>query len=213
MLRLKNLANKYQKRTCRPVYANTQATPYAASLDSSFRTSAGALQLPKVGAGTAYGNPTGYTRATSAAYTLNSTGSLCPGLVVVKVNNSEGITIANGQTGAAERPFGLLANFVGGDLDEGFSGDSLQNEVGVWRGPDSVFEILAPAYDATSMPTTASGAAGTPLYAQTDGRLGITQPITGQAATTGKGPESTNTQVVAYLVKAESNRILVDLAV
>ena len=32
MLRLKNLANKYQKRTCRPLYANTQATPYAATL-------------------------------------------------------------------------------------------------------------------------------------------------------------------------------------
>ena len=36
MLRLKNLANKYQKRTCRPLYANTQATPYAANLDTSF---------------------------------------------------------------------------------------------------------------------------------------------------------------------------------
>jgi hypothetical protein len=63
------------------------------------------------------------------------------------------------------------------------------------------------------MPTSQSGAAGSPLYAQTDGRLGLTQPVTGQAATTGKGPESTNTQVVAYLIKAETNRILVDLAV
>ena len=214
MLRLKNLANKYQKRTCRPVYANTQATPYAASLDpAASRTSTGALRLPKIGAGNAYGNPAGYTRATSDAFTVGTTGSLCPGLVVVKAANSEYVTIANGQVGANERPFGLLANFVGGDLDEGFSGDSLQNEVGVWRGPDAVFEILAPAFDPTSMPTSQSGAAGAPLYAQTDGRLGLTQPVTGQAATTGKGPESTNTQVVAYLIKAETNRILVDLAV
>jgi hypothetical protein len=28
MLRLKNLSNKYQKRLIRPIYAQTQATPY-----------------------------------------------------------------------------------------------------------------------------------------------------------------------------------------
>jgi len=221
MLRLKNLANKYQKRTCRPVYANTQATPFAATLDATaFRSSTGTLQIGSgsagastAGSGGTYGNPAGVTRTTSSPYTLGTTGSLCPGLVVVKSANSEGVSIANGKAGGSERPFGLLANFVGGELDEGFSGDSLQNEVGVWRGPDSVFEILAPAYDATNMPTSSSGVAGTPLYAQRDGRLGIAQPVTGNAATTGFGPESTNTQVVAYLVKAEANRIIVDLAV
>jgi len=201
MLRLKNLANKYQKRTCRPVYANTQATPFAASLDDSFRSS-GALVLPKNSSGTAGAgnNPSAVTRTADA---FTSKNSLVPGLVLVKVAGSEKVTVAAGLAGTAERPFGLLANFVGGDLDEGFSGDSLQNEVGVWRGPDAVFEILAPAYDDTNMASTLTTNAGTatatPLYAQADGRLGISS---GSSRT-----------VVAYLLKQETNRILVDLAV
>jgi len=164
MLRLKNLANKYQKRTCRPLYANTQATPYAARLHSGFRATDGSLQLPttSVAAGAA---------AARAKDAFTYKGSLVPGLVLVRAKDtttgvlSEQVTVATGAEN--EVPFGLLANFVGGDLDEGFSGDSLQNQVGVWRGPDAVFEILSPAFDSdgtgsssTSVTTTAIGAAG-----------------------------------------------------
>lgn len=184
MLRLKNLANKYQKRTCRPLYANTQATPYAANLDASFRDSGGALDLP------------------SGAFKYK--GSLVPGTVVTRVPNTEGVLVATGDSAANEKPFGLLANFVGGDLDEGFSGDSLQNSVGVWRGPDAVFEILAPAFDDTGLDAAISGANAPGgeilLYAAADGRLTV--------------DENSNRAPVARLVeKASSSRIIVDLIV
>ena len=192
MLRLKNLSNKYQKRTCRPIYAQTQATPYAATLyttsdgSKGFRDASGNIQ--------SLTSSTDVVSRGATAFQKNS--SYLPGMVVAKYTGSEDITIASGFT--SERPFGLLANFVGGDFDEGFSGDRLQNEVGVWRGPDSVFEILAPAYD-PAVVASATVTAGTALYAGTDGRLGITQ--------NNSGP------VVAYLLKKETNRILVDLAI
>lgn len=195
MLRLKNLANKYQKRTCRPLYANTQATPYAATLASTFRATDGSLQLPQSGDTTPLG-----TR-TAAAYTSKS--SLLPGMVAVRVTGTDTVGIATG-IDVAEKPFGLLANFVGGDLDEGFSGDSLQNSVGVWRGPDAVFEILAPAFDDTGLAAAVSGAtAGTDvlLYAGTDGRLKyIASP-------------SAKLPVARLIERVNSGRIVVDLIV
>jgi len=202
MLRLKNLSNKYQKRTCRPVYANTQATPYAATLHSTFRNAQGNIQLLNSSTDT-------LTSRGTAAYRKND--SYLPGMVVVKRSGTEEITIASRATSgsspdlvSAERPFGLLANFVGGDFDEGFNGDRLQNEVGVWRGPDSVFEILAPAYnDAITASSTVT--AGTPLYAGADGRL---TSVAGSGTAGGTGQT-----VVAYLIKKETNRILVDLAI
>jgi hypothetical protein len=171
MLRLKNLSNKYQKRLIRPLYANTQATPYAATLDSTFRNADGTIHLPQSGDTTPFTGP-----RTAAAYTLNN--SLVPGIVMVR-SSGEAVGVADG-TATAQQPFGLLANFIGGDFDEGFSGDSLQNEVGVWRGPDSVFEILAPGFQdaaagGTQALTTAISAAtvGIPvlLFAGPDGRL------------------------------------------
>jgi hypothetical protein len=196
MLRLKNLSNKYQKRTCRPVYAQTQATPYAASLHSSLRdsTTGSIVQLT-------YSIDANRTN-TDAGKAYQSNNSYLPGMVVTRIGNSEDVTIAYGNS--TERPFGLLANFVGGDFDEGFNGDRLQNEVGVWRGPDSVFEILSPAYGtitplATDVTGNSNSGKGTPLYAGTDGRL---------TSATGQG----NT-IIAYLVKKEANRILVDLAI
>jgi hypothetical protein len=60
MLRVTRLANKYQKRLIRPIYAQTQATPYATTLDdqtltgpnaetgrTSFKNSDGSRYLPK----------------------------------------------------------------------------------------------------------------------------------------------------------------------
>lgn len=186
MLRLKNLSNKYQKRTCRPLYAQTQATPYAATLytksdgTAGFRSAAGALQLP------------------SGTETVTGSGTLYPGIVMARLKGSEQVTVATGGTG--EQPFGLLANFVGGDLDEGFSGDSLQNSVGVWRGQDSVFEILAPAF-ASGVVLASDGTTGqTLLYPDTKGRLTTNTSTAGVA--------------VARLIEVVgSSRIIVDLAI
>ena len=193
MLRLKNLANKYQKRTCRPLYANTQATPYAAQLSDSYRSS-GAIALP------------------AAAYKLQN--GLVPGMVVTRLKGTEQVAVSTSATDATEYPFGLLANFVGGDLDEGFSGDSLQNSVGVWRGPDSVFEILAPAFDDSGAGTTngqsltaliATAGVGTELllYGGADGRLvSITS-----------GNVGTRVPVARLIERTSASRIIVDLKV
>lgn len=214
MLRLKNLANKYQKRTCRPLYANTQATPYAATLHvdtagtNGFRTATGALRVP----------PKINGSAVSAQYVTDNGGSLFPGTVLARVKGTEQVTIATGAD--YEQPFGLLANFVGGQFDEGFEGDSLQNQVGVWRGPDAVFEVLAPAFGDITIAdgisagtkttnernTNYSATGGNLLWAGTDGRL--TNVL---ANTTGN---SANVVPVARLVElVGTSRIVVDLIV
>lgn len=217
MLRLKNLANKYQKRTCRPLYANTQATPYAASLyvtDSrsyGFRDTDGSLVVPPYNSAP--------TKLSSATYK----GGLVPGTVLVRVKGTEQVTVATGAAG--EKPFGLLANFVGGQLDEGFEGDSLQNQVGVWRGPDSVFELLAPAFGTVTVTASTTGASDSVLlYAGADGLLTTTPPNTTSASTEGptiaaiSGGAVTQQTVgslpVARLIeKTGSSRIVVDLLV
>lgn len=189
MLRVKNLTNQYQKRTIRPLYAQSQATPYAAVLDPSFRNTDGSFRAPLA----ADAAPL----ARSAAPALIQ-GGLLPGSVMAK-GAGEGMVLHNGAT--AVRAFGLLANFVGGTMDE--LGD--ENSIGVWRGPDSVWEILAPAFDDTGL--AAAYAAATPgnpvrLYGGTDGRL---------TATAGAKVEA---DVVALLVERSSaNKIVIDLKV
>jgi len=179
MLRIRNLRNKYQKRLIRPLYAQTQATPYAAVLDDSFRdVGTNAYVLP------------------SGAFTY--LGGLVPGTVMV--NRGEKVTVATGADVAGIQAFGLLANFVGGELDD--LGD--ENYVGVWRGPDSVFEILAPGFNDTGL--SAAWDASTqgvpvPLSAGADGRLRYNNP-------------QGNRQTVAYLIeRPNANRIVVDLKV
>lgn len=197
MLRVKNLSNKYQKRLIRPEYAQTQATPYAVTLDDSFRTSDGSIRLPKSGDndGSEPG-PAGFATRTADAHTTKN--SLTSGLVAVRTEG-EKITIATGAN-AAEQPFGLLANFVGGDLDD--VGD--ENQVGVWRGPDSTYTLLAEAFDDDGLAAAFAAAdAGTPvlLHAKPDGRLGyISSPG--------------NRVAVARLIdRPSASRIVVDLLV
>ena len=193
MLRPTKISNVHQKRLIRPAYAATQATPYAAYLDPSLRNSDKSFRKPLAADTTGGGYP--LTRSADA-YTLK--GGLVPGTVVVKTA-AEGVAVANGAN-AAIKPFGLLANFVGGELDDLGSYDY----VGVWRGPDSVFELLAPAFDDTGLAAAYSSAtAGNPvkLYAQADGRLGASSP--GGSAI-----------VVAELVERISqSRIKIDLKV
>lgn len=187
MLRIRNLRNKYQKRLIRPLYAQTQATPYAAVLDDTFRDASGNFQF------------------TGASFKYKS--GLVPGTVMI--NRGDKVTVATGANpsaaGGPPYAFGLLANFVGGDLDD--LGD--ENYVGVWRGPDSVYEILAPGFDDTGL--SAAWDASTqgvpvPLYAGADGRLTQATNISGGVAG--------NRQVVAQLIeRPNASRIVVDLKV
>ena len=192
MLRLKNLSNKYQKRLIRPEYAQTQGTPYAVSLDDTFRNSDGSIKLPQSGDTTPLG-----TR-TAAAHTTK--GSLTAGLVAVRTLG-EKIGIATGVNSGAEVPFGLLANFVGGELDD--IGD--ENQVGVWRGVGSTYTVLAPAFDDTGL-AAAFAAAGTgnpvKLYALADGRLGYVA-----------SPNAARVPVARLIDRPSASRIVVDLLV
>lgn len=136
MLRLTNLSNKYQRRTLRVLYGNTQAYPYDAQLDPSFDRTQGALA--------------GANAITGAK------AAILPGLVAVK-KTAETVTVS-GTWATSQRPFGLFANFVGGDLSD-IPSDF--DRVGVWRGVGSVYEILAPAFDDTNLATETGGEVGT----------------------------------------------------
>jgi len=185
MLRVKNLSNAFQKRTIRPLYAQTQATPYAATLDASIGTGAsfrapasgdtaqGTLAAGQVNAG----QKTPFARTAAAA--LIKGDGLMPGTVMVRVTGdivavgTGSSAVLGSTTTGKEQPFGLLANFVGGQMDELGS----ENTVGVWRGPDSTFELLAPAFDTTAITVAAFTAANTgapiALVCGTDGLLTI----------------------------------------
>ena len=197
MLRVKNLSNKYQKRLIRPEYAQTQATPYAVTLDDSFRDSDGSLLLPLSGDNDGVQNGVdGFATRTAAAHTTK--GSLTSGLVAVRTVG-EKITIATGAD-VAEQPFGLLANFVGGDLDD--VGD--ENQVGVWRGPDSTYTLLAPAFDDDGLAAAFDAAdAGIPvlLHAKPDGRLGYLDT------------PGSRVPVARLIGRPSASRIVVDLLV
>lgn len=129
MLRLQNLGNVNRRRTLRALYAQTQAYPYAATLDSNFDRTAT--------------NP--FDDAAHAGK-----AAIWPGMVAVKTvgenvgpNSDAFVGSPSGGNYDARRPFGLFANFVGGELDE----IGTRSEVGVWRGTGSVFEILAPVFN------------------------------------------------------------------
>jgi hypothetical protein len=178
MLRLRFLSNKFQKRLIRPLYGQTQAYPYAATLDPTFRATDGSLKFPTTANDTA---------RTADAFSLKS--GLVPGTVMILSAGAasaptDSVKVANGFTD--EQPFGILANFVGGDLDE--LGD--ENSVGVWRGPDGVFELLAPCFNPTGLVTAwttrATPGAKVPLFVGSDGRLTVTaRTVNSAAATTG----------------------------
>ena len=135
MLRLTNLANKYQRRTLRVLYGQTQGYPYDVQLSSAFDRAAGALS--------------GGTAITGAK------AAILPGLVATKLAG-EVVTVAGATD--TERSFGLFANFVGGEMTD-IPSDF--DRVGVWRGIGSVYEILAPAFDDTGLSTAAAAEDGT----------------------------------------------------
>lgn len=196
MLRLTNLSNKYQKRTLRVLYGQTQAYPYAAVLHSSFRDVDGSITM----AGTTIAGATNPVRTTAAAAFLYK-GGLVPGTVMTLVPGTDAAKVAVGQDGlASERPFGLLANFVGGQLDE--CGD--EDEIGIWRsGQGGVMEILAPAFGPVTMTGSSNSGDVTPLYCGPDGRL------TSAAPTLPAG----GVVVANCLAKVGAARIVVDLKV
>ena len=176
-----------QKRLIRPLYAQTQGFPYACSLDSSLRNTDGSIRLP-------LSTDTVPVARSAAAYTYQ--GSLIPGLVMFKTVG-EAVAVHNGGTAQI---FGLLGQWVGGTFDN----VGQTNQVGCWMGVDSVFELLAPAWNDSTVSAAVASAGATgaqvALYPGTDGRLTSTQP--GSAL------------VVAYVMdRPSSARLVIKLAI
>lgn len=184
MQRLRSLNEIYQKRLIRPEYAQHQATPYSVGIDATLFNTDGSFKIPLSGDTTPLSTRTA-AAATLVGQSLNTAGagSLLPGLVMVKTVG-EFVGVATGVAGSslavAEQPFGLLANWVGGDFDDIGPQNVGAGTIGVWRGPDSTYTLLAPAFNdggtggAQSLSSLLSGA--TPgqallLYAGADGRL------------------------------------------
>lgn len=177
-----------QKRLLRVVEGQTQATPFAGSIDPSLRNTTGGIRIPLntdkeavVAAGAAAASPftrkeaeAGETKGT--AYTLE--GSLVPGLCLVKTVG-EYFAVAAGS--AEEHVFGLLGQWVGGTFDN----IKQSNQISAWQGPDSVYDLIAPAFNpfelATKVATENLKGAPVYLFSGFDGRL-----VVESAATSGK---------------------------
>jgi hypothetical protein len=187
VLRARYVGNNFQKRTIRVLQGNWTATPFSTILDPSL-----------LGSGS--NDPDLYTdlyNIPANVYTLQ--GSILPGTVMARGANGNGsVVVASGVGGgqpAAYQAFGLLNNFVGGTFDE-LWGDPF---VSVWQGPDSVYQILYPAFNSTGLSaafTAAPIGQPVPLYAGPDGRLACSTAFAG-----GVGSQ----QVVAYLLDYPSN--------
>ena len=183
MLRLTNLANKYQRRTLRPLYAQTQAYPYDAILSSAFvRT-------------------TMFDSDTPAA--VASKAAIMPGLVASKLVG-EIVTLSGAWT-ASERAFGLFANFVGGELSD-IPSDF--DKIGVWRGAGGVFEILAPVFSDANAPATLAAAedatAAKEVYMNSNAKGQL------EAAAAGANVINTTAKLISSL---SANAIIVELLV
>ncbi|MFD7835611.1 hypothetical protein [Streptomyces sp. NPDC059761] len=150
-------ANAHIKRTLRPTYAWTQATPKSVFLDPAWDRSI----------------------------------KIYPGMVMMRTAGEQ-VTLIGG----SGIPYGLAADYVGGDdfdplLDVGL------NSTAVWvMGSDAEFEILAPAFDDTLTWTDPGTGAEVLVHAQTTG------------ASRGKlvpaGTANASSQPVARLLKVNS---------
>lgn len=139
------LQKAYIKRTIRPLYGWTQATPVSGFLDPNWDRSVPiwpGMVMMKTGGGTIAGQyPTAVTNGGSNFTLINGTGY----------------------------PFGLVGNYIGGDgidelLDQGI------NALAVWvLSDDAEFEILAPAFDNTLTWTDPGDGTVGLVYASTAG--------------------------------------------
>lgn len=185
-----------QKRLIRPAYAQTQGFPYAAYLDPSLRNSDNSIRVPQA----TDTSPTYPLTRSAAAFTYEN--SLVPGTVMVK-NSGEYACIANGASGV--QPMGLLGQWIGGIFD----GVGQLSQISVWMGPDSAYDLLAPAWNDTGLAAkiAASGAGSQVLlYAGTDGRLSLLTTDGGTAATG-------STPVARVIQRVSAARLTVQLII
>ena len=135
------LANDYIKRTIRPLYSWTQATPKPAFLDPNW------TRAVPIWPGMGF---------------LRTGGDLVSlvGTTTAQMGSNKTMTVT---VGGVQPVYGLGALYVGGDgVDELLYAGI--NAFAVWvLAPDAEFEILAPAFDPTSTWTDPTGGTGSQL--------------------------------------------------
>jgi hypothetical protein len=171
------LSNDYVKRTIRPLYSWTQATPKACFLDPNWQRSVPIW--PGMG----------FVRTGGDLVTLAGANSVQMNSATM-VGSAHSGNAGSDVTALAVPVYGLGALYVGGDgIDELlFAGI---NTFAVWvLGPDAEFEILAPAFDATQSWTDPTDGSGAALVAvSTAGtNQGMLVPSTGAGSTTTTSP-------------------------
>lgn len=180
-----SLPLNYIKRTFRPLYGWTQATPKSGFLDPSWNRSVAIFPGMVV------------TKTTGNNYTL--------------AGFSTGTTVAT----STDKPAGFIAQFVGGNgvdelLEAGINAIAVWE-----LGPDAEFEVLAPAFDPTLTWTESAGTdtligvsvgqgtAGVAAYNQ--GQLvPWTSATAGTAQTGGGGNYVVSQNPIARLIQIES---------
>jgi hypothetical protein len=187
------LSNSYIKRTIRPLYTWTQATPKPVFLDPNWTRSVPIW--PGMGFVRTGGDLV--TLAGSNAAQMNSAYTM-----IGTAGTSSNGSFTAGTTALGSVPiYGLGALYVGGDgIDELLYAGI--NAFAVWvMGPDAEFEILAPAFDPTSSwidpPPTSFG--GSSVYGGGAGFVGVAlQNASGANDTTHLGTATLQGQLVPW---------------
>lgn len=173
------LSNDYIKRTIRPLFAWTQATPKPVFLDPNW------TRAVPIWPGMGFMRTGGDLVTLAGACDAQMNGTSMYGTSGTS-NNGSYYT-------AAEAPiYGLGALYVGGDgIDELLYAGI--NAFAVWvLGPDAEFEILAPAFDSTATWTDPTDGSGSQL-------IGVAmQGYTGAQATTSMGTGCLQGQLVPW---------------
>jgi hypothetical protein len=192
------ISRSYIKRTIRPLYGWTQATPKSGYLDPAWNRS-----VP-IWPGMAFMRTSGASGYTGPYQTFGATSG-GPNYTLL---NNVGV------------PAGLVGNYIGGEgIDELL--DTGVSALAVWvLDPDAEFEILAPAFDANLTWTDPGNGTDALVYARTanlGGAVGLnglggaiaggsytgTYGLQGQLVTAADANKST--QPVARLVAVNSN--------
>jgi hypothetical protein len=178
------LSNDYVKRTIRPLYSWTQATPKSCFLDPAW------TRAVPIWPGM------GFVRTGGDLVTLAGANSTQMGSKTMtgSTNGSGGSTV----TAAALPIYGLGALYVGGDgIDELLYAGI--NAFAVWvLGPDAEFEILAPAFDATATWTDPADGSGANL-------IGVSTATANQGMLVPWSSSTTISAPVARLLKVNSS--------
>jgi hypothetical protein len=180
------LSNDYVKRTIRPLYSWTQATPKSCFLDPAW------TRAVPIWPGMGFMRTGGDLVSLVGANTTQMSSKTMTGTAY---SGNAGTTLAS----AGVQPvYGLGALYVGGDgIDELLYAGI--NAFAVWvLGPDSEFEILAPAFDATQTWTDPSDGSGAAL-------VGVSTATSNQGMLVPWSSSTTISSPVARLLKVNSS--------